>query len=74
MKITDAIAQLSEILAQTGDVELVSFCEIGDKFCIEYGRVFEVISPDDDGTWLCAYMEAICDHDDGRPKLKLVKK
>lgn len=72
MKLREAIQKLQEFEKEVGDAEIVSLTEVDGRFCIEYGRVFDIIQLPDENDQLeapvIAFMEPVEDS-----HLKIIK-
>lgn len=81
MRIAEAIKILTDILATSGDLEVVDLCAVDGQWALDRHRQFDVIAiPNEDGqgdTLMCAFMGTEmfcdCDEDEPRPRLALVK-
>lgn len=78
MRISEAIASLSQLKEEHGDLELVSLSDADGGFMIEFGRVFEMIElPDNDDpnaknwTSVIAFLEP--SESAGAPHLTLIQ-
>jgi len=63
MKLREAIQKLQEFEKEVGDAEIVSLTEVDGRFCIEHGRVFDIIQLPDENDQLeapvIAFMEPV---------------
>lgn len=63
MRVSEVIAELRDVLAEAGDIEVVMVSDVDGRFVIEEGRVLDVIQlPDEAGTLenaklVCAFLE-----------------
>lgn len=80
MKISEAIKTLTEVLAQAGDMDLVSVDAVPQGWSLDRERQFDVVAiPSKTGgqELVCALLgtEILCEcnEDDPRPRLALVK-
>jgi hypothetical protein len=81
MKISQAIKYLQKVKKDEGDLEIVCMTEVDGAFCIEHGRVFDVIQlPGEDDELegpIVAFMEPVEENDghykEMKPKLKRIK-
>lgn len=76
MRISEAIHTLRQIWDENGDLELISMTDVQDHWCLEVGRVFEVVKPEGFPNFVCSYMNEIGEEGDqgsDPPKLKLIK-